>query len=595
MELVNNLKDSIIKRKNECIDQLGIKLRKAAKEKRTLFMQLKSKTKNIQINEVSDGVEKDIIKENKYKCKQCPFKTNILALMGKHILHKHRNQHKCPECDKMFSFKEPLKRHMKRIHEIIIIGKRDGSLVGPKKDCAECKIKDEVLKHKEDELDKKEKQIKKLTPKNNEFRKCKEEVDKARKTIAENVKLMNLLIIERDTLKARADMKENTEHEVQEVVQESNEIPEIVDFKCKRCGYINKTIEELRKHMEDMHKSGVACQSCNKSFLFKSDMLKHKRIMHDRPTFVCKICDGVFQNSRGLRDHKQKPCRTNKRQTTEVSRAELKCDHCDYGTNNQGQFIIHMTNHISTNQYKCKTCGEQFKEKCNLINHQVTTHCICSFCNSHFNNINEKDKHICNMHPNKTVHEQRRALRRKSTDCTAGQQCEHYRRGRCLFRHSPNEMIYPQGGQSQRRQEIWCKYQERCDRRHSCPYRHHNSEGGLEDHGDQEGRGGQGGQADMGSHRGQGGHGEQGPTIQSESAAEWLPRLKCQKCKYETNNQNELIYHMDTKHLAAKYKCDNCSNSFVNSENLVNHIVNAHTAILPQNQGFMNHSFQENF
>ena len=129
MELINNLKDGIITRKNECIDQLGIKLRKAAKVKRTLVMQLKSKTKNMHINEVSDGVEKDIIKENKYKCKQCLFKTDILALMGKHILHKHRKQHKCPACDKTFSFKEPLKRHMKRIHEIIIIGKKDGSLV----------------------------------------------------------------------------------------------------------------------------------------------------------------------------------------------------------------------------------------------------------------------------------------------------------------------------------------------------------------------------------------------------------------------------------------------------------------------------------
>ena len=431
-----------------------------------------------------------------------------------------------------------------------------------------------------------------MTPKTNELKKCKEEVELARKTIVENVKMINLLIIERDTLKARVDIIENTEHEVQEVVVESTDLPEILDFKCKKCGFSTKNIAELRKHMEDKHKAGLACKNCNKSFLFKSDMLKHKRIIHDRPTFFCNICGGVFQNSRGLRDHKQKPCWTNKRQTTEVSRAELQCDHCDYGTNNQDQFITHMTNHVSADKYKCNTCREQFKDKSNLINHQVTTHCVCSYCNSSFNNINEEDQHICNMHPNKSVHDQRRALRRKSTDCTAGQQCEHYRRGRCLFRHSPNERIFAQGGQSQRRQEIWCKYQGKCDRRHICPYRHYNSEGG------QGGRGGlqsQGGQANMGSQGGQGGHGEQGPPTQSEPVEEWLPRLNCQKCEYETNSQNELIFHMDTKHHAAKYKCDNCPNSFVNSNNLVNHIVEAHTTALSQNQGFMNHSFQENF
>ena len=132
-DLVNSLKDAIIQRKNECIDQLGHRLRKMSKEKRNLVMKLKSTTTDMEINEVSNGLEKDITKENKYKCKQCPFKTNILALVGKHILHKHRNQHKCPTCNKTFSFKAPLKRHMKRQHEIIIIGKKDGSALIPKK------------------------------------------------------------------------------------------------------------------------------------------------------------------------------------------------------------------------------------------------------------------------------------------------------------------------------------------------------------------------------------------------------------------------------------------------------------------------------
>ena len=262
-ELVNHIKDNIIKRKNECIDQLGIKFRKMSREKRTLMMKVKSSTIDMQINEVTNGVEKDITKENKYKCKQCPFKTDIIGLIGRHILQKHRNQHKCPTCDKTFLFKEPLKRHMKRNHEIIIIGKKDGSAVHPRA-CAECKIKDEVLTHKEEELDKKEKHIKNLTPKNNELKKCKEEVDLARKTIAENVKNMNLLIIERDTLKARVEIIENTEQEVQEAIEENIEIPEYLYNKCKKCMFNTKNIEELRKHMEDKHKAGMACPSCKK-------------------------------------------------------------------------------------------------------------------------------------------------------------------------------------------------------------------------------------------------------------------------------------------------------------------------------------------
>jgi hypothetical protein len=274
-----------------------------------------------------------------------------------------------------------------------------------------------------------------------------------------------------------------------------------------------------------------------------------------------------------------------------------------------------MTKHNSTNKYKCNTCGEKFDEKSNLIDHQVTKHCICSYCKLDFNNINDKDNHICNMHPNKTVYEQRRALRRKSTDCTSGQQCLHHKRGRCLFRHSPNENNFPQT-----RQSIWCRYQDRCDRRRTCPYRHYDSEGGQpvqEGLRGQEGLAGQGGgqatigrqggqvpvgsqegEAVRGSQGGRGGLGEQGGQgwpNQSEVSEEWLPRLKCPMCDYEMNTQTELIHHTETQHQQDNYKCDNCPNKYPNTVTLVNHIIQVHTETRSQTRGFQNASSHKNF
>ena len=106
-----------------------------------------------------------------------------------------------------------------------------------------------------------------------------------------------------------------------------------------------------------------------------------------------------------------------------------------------------MSSHSRTNGYNCNLCREQFEEKKELINQQVTKHCKCSYCGSQFNNKNEIDDHICMMHPYKTIQEQRRTQRRKNTVCTLGQYCHHNRKGKCMFKHSPNQSSFPQEGQ----------------------------------------------------------------------------------------------------------------------------------------------------
>ena len=134
---------------------------------------------------------------------------------------------------------------MKRQHEIIILGKRDGSRVPSKFDCVECKNKEEVIQHKEAELDKREKHIKNITPKTNEIKNYKEELELARKTISENVQLISLVITERDTLKAMRQVEddiikaatdnspENVEP-VQETRVVEDEIIEFLGNKCKK-------------------------------------------------------------------------------------------------------------------------------------------------------------------------------------------------------------------------------------------------------------------------------------------------------------------------------------------------------------------------
>ena len=59
---------------------------------------------------------------------------------------------------------------------------------------------------------------------------------------------------------------------------------------------------------------------------------------------------------------------------------------------------------------------------------------------------------------------------------------------------------------------------------------------------------------------------------------QWLPRLKCQKCEYVTNTQNELLYHIEERHRNPIFRCDNCPQHLRSNEGLVNHIVQMHTS-----------------
>ena len=123
---------------------------KMSKEKRTLVLKQRLRKSTKHMDEVSKGVEDASNKGNKYKCKQCPFNTNVIALIGRHIIQKHSNKNVCKHCDKTFSFRDTLRRHIKHKHQIKIIDE-NGKIVGKRLNCAECKNKDEEIKHKEAE------------------------------------------------------------------------------------------------------------------------------------------------------------------------------------------------------------------------------------------------------------------------------------------------------------------------------------------------------------------------------------------------------------------------------------------------------------
>ena len=84
------------------------------------------------------------------KCRRCKFTTETIKDLVKHTKKKHTCQYKCKKCKEIFIFKATLNKHTLRRHPEI-------SIVNSQQCTAECKMKDNVIEHKERVLDKKRK------------------------------------------------------------------------------------------------------------------------------------------------------------------------------------------------------------------------------------------------------------------------------------------------------------------------------------------------------------------------------------------------------------------------------------------------------
>ena len=61
------------------------------------------------------------------------------------------------------------------------------------------------------------------------------------------------------------------------------------------------------------------------------------------------------------------------------------------------------------------------------------------------------------------------------------------------------------------------------------------------------------------------------------TSVEWLPKLKCQHCVFETIIQHEFVNHIETIHQQPNFKCEYCDTYFSNNQTLLSHSIEIHT------------------
>ena len=134
---------------------------------------------------------------------------------------------------------------------------------------------------------------------------------------------------------------------------------------CPECGVMisERNLENHRLiHKKDTAEK-IMCDKCDYTTIIKERLLTHFKLVHGPKNFSCESCGKVFGTKYSLRAH------------INYVHNELKCDQCDYTTNNTSSMEKHkVARHIDTVKLVCSFCPFETRDNNDLQNHLITLH-----------------------------------------------------------------------------------------------------------------------------------------------------------------------------------------------------------------------------
>ena len=308
-----------------------------------------------------------------------------------------------------------------------------------------------------------------------------------------------------DKLKKMANEKRSNVAELKEVKRELDETKIIMEEALKN-------VHDLTTEKESSEKLKEALDKQNKNIADKKRQTSDPELARKGAAVLersasypvsCNKCDFTCVMLDNLFDHMK---RKHKSQNEIIDVDQFGCNQCDESPTSRSELMNHIVEKHSdpVKVVKCEKCIAEFTNENEIREHKCSmdpkvSQWTCHFCKLVFKGVEARDKHVCFKHPYQSVEFQRRRVYRNTTECKWGSGCHRVASNTCWFKHpkvanpQPQEVQveeHQEGGQeeqeeqeqgwqvpSRRRQRgravtRYCSYQENCDRRDTCKYKH---------------------------------------------------------------------------------------------------------------------------